>query len=154
MPISSSVVPFSSCPQSLPASESFPMSQLCSLLTPNTPTWETSAFTSPDPPQPRLPSGSTAGLSKGLSEVPPLHLQPPIHFHAPHPGTNTLVEMQPFTCLSPLANCKFRAYALLISEDTALPSRHTHTHIHTHTHTHTHIHTHTNPKKVWETKFF
>ena len=27
--ISSSVVPFSSCPQSLPASESFPMSQLC-----------------------------------------------------------------------------------------------------------------------------
>ena len=28
-PISSSVVPFSSCPQSLPASEAFPMSQLC-----------------------------------------------------------------------------------------------------------------------------
>ena len=27
--ISSSVVPFSSCPQSLPASESFPMSRLC-----------------------------------------------------------------------------------------------------------------------------
>ena len=27
-PISSSIVPFSSCPQSLPASESFPMSQL------------------------------------------------------------------------------------------------------------------------------
>ena len=27
-PISSSVVPFSSCPQSLPASESFPVSQL------------------------------------------------------------------------------------------------------------------------------
>ena len=27
--ISSSVVPFSSCPQSLPASESFPISQLC-----------------------------------------------------------------------------------------------------------------------------
>ena len=27
--ISSSVVPFSSCPQSLPATESFPMSQLC-----------------------------------------------------------------------------------------------------------------------------
>ena len=27
-PISSSVIPFSSCPQSLPASESFPMSQL------------------------------------------------------------------------------------------------------------------------------
>ena len=30
--ISSSVVPFSSCPQSLPASESFPMSQLDSIL--------------------------------------------------------------------------------------------------------------------------
>ena len=30
LPISSSVVPFSSCPQSLPASESFPMSQLFS----------------------------------------------------------------------------------------------------------------------------
>ena len=27
--VSTSVVPFSSCPQSLPASESFPMSQLC-----------------------------------------------------------------------------------------------------------------------------
>ena len=31
--ISSSVVPFSSCPQSLPASRSFPMSQLCQLFT-------------------------------------------------------------------------------------------------------------------------
>ena len=30
--ISSSVVPFSSCPQSLPPSESFPMSQLCECL--------------------------------------------------------------------------------------------------------------------------
>ena len=72
---------------------SAPAALSCSLLTSNLPIWETSAFTIPDPPQPHLPSGSTAGFSKGLSEVPPLHLQPPIHFHAPHPGTNTLVKM-------------------------------------------------------------
>ena len=35
-PISSSVVPFSSCPQSLPASESFPMSHLFAWVSPST----------------------------------------------------------------------------------------------------------------------
>ena len=35
--ISSSVVPFSSCPQSLPASESFPISQLFGLSSPSAP---------------------------------------------------------------------------------------------------------------------
>ena len=69
--ISSSVVPFSSCPQSLPASESFPMSQLfawggqsirvsasASVLPMNTQDWS--------------PSGWTAWmslLSKGLSRI-------------------------------------------------------------------------------------
>ena len=56
--ISSSVVPFSSCPQSLPASESFPMSQLftwggqsigvsalASVLPMNTPDWSPSEWT-------------------------------------------------------------------------------------------------------------
>ena len=57
--ISSSVVPFSSCPQSLPASESFPMSQLftwggqspgvsalASVLPKNTQDWSPSEWTS------------------------------------------------------------------------------------------------------------
>ena len=69
--ISSSVIPFSSCPQSLPASESFPMSQLF--------TWGgqstgVSASTSvlPMNTQDWSPSGWTAWISlqsKGLSRV-------------------------------------------------------------------------------------
>jgi len=69
--ISSSVVPFSSCPQSLPASESFPMSQLfawggqsigvsalASFLPMNTQGWSPSEWT-----------GWTSLQSKGLSRV-------------------------------------------------------------------------------------
>ena len=69
--ISSSVVPFSSCPQSLPASESFPMSQLfawsgpkigvsalASFLPKNTQDWSPSEWT-----------GWTSLQSKGLSRV-------------------------------------------------------------------------------------
>ena len=69
--ISSSVVPFSSCPQSLPASESFPMSQLfawgdqsigvsalASVLPMNTQDWSPLVWT-----------GWTSLLSKGLSRV-------------------------------------------------------------------------------------
>ena len=69
--ISSSVVPFSSCPQSLPASESFPMSQLftwggqstgvsasASVLPMNTQDWSPSEWT-----------GWISLLSKGLSRV-------------------------------------------------------------------------------------
>ena len=69
--ISSSVVPFSSCPQSLPASESFPMSQLfawggqstgvsalASLLPKNTQDWSPSEWT-----------GWISLQSKGLSRV-------------------------------------------------------------------------------------
>ena len=68
---SSSVVPFSSCPQSLPASESFPMSQifawggqstavsaLASFLPKNTQHWSPSEWT-----------GWTSLQSKGLSRV-------------------------------------------------------------------------------------
>ena len=69
--ISSSVVPFSSCPQSLPASESFPMSQLftwggqsigvsalASVLPMNTQDWSPLGWT-----------GWISLLSKGLSRV-------------------------------------------------------------------------------------
>ena len=69
--ISSSVVPFSSCPQSLPASESFPMSQLftwggqitgvsalASVLPNNTQDWSPSEWT-----------GWISLQSKGLSRV-------------------------------------------------------------------------------------
>ena len=69
--ISSSVVPFSSCPQSLPASESFPMSQLfasggqstgvsasASVLPKNTQDWSPLGWT-----------GWIALQSKGLSRV-------------------------------------------------------------------------------------
>ena len=69
--ISSSVVPFSSCPQSLPASESFPMSQLlawggqstgvsalASFLPKKSQGWSPSEFT-----------GWTSLQSKGLSRV-------------------------------------------------------------------------------------
>ena len=69
--ISSSVVPFSSCPQSLPASESFPMSQLftwggqsigvsalASFLLKNTQGWSPSEWT-----------GWISLQSKGLSRV-------------------------------------------------------------------------------------
>ena len=69
--ISSSVVPFSSCPQSLPASESFPMSQLfawggqstgvsalASFLPKNTQGWSLSEWT-----------GWISLQSKGLSRV-------------------------------------------------------------------------------------
>ena len=71
--ISSSVVPFSSCPQSLPASESFPMSQLfawggqstgasasASFLPENTQDWSPSEWT-----------GWISLQSKGHSESPP-----------------------------------------------------------------------------------
>ena len=69
--ISSSVVPFSSCPQSLPASQSFPMSQLF--------TWDgqstgisASASFPPKKSQGWSPLGWTAWISlqsKGLSRV-------------------------------------------------------------------------------------
>ena len=42
--ISSSVVPFSSCPQSLPASESFPMSQLFTCSGQSTGVWALASF--------------------------------------------------------------------------------------------------------------
>ena len=68
---SSSVVPFSSCPQSLPASESFPMSQLFTWGGQST---EVSALASlpPKKSQGRSPSQWTGWISlqsKGLSRV-------------------------------------------------------------------------------------
>ena len=69
--ISSSVVPFSSCPQSLPASESFPMSQI---FTSGGQTFGVSALASvlPMNTQDWSPLGWTGWLSlqsKGLSRV-------------------------------------------------------------------------------------
>ena len=85
--ISSSVVPFSSCLQSLPASESFPMSQLftwggqsigvsalASVLPKNTQTWSSSEWT-----------GWISLQSKGLSRV----------------FSNTTVQKHQFFCTQP-----------------------------------------------------
>ena len=69
--ISSSVVPFSSCPQSLPASESFPMNQLFAWGGKSTGFSALASF-HPKKPQGWSPSewtGSISLPSKGLSRV-------------------------------------------------------------------------------------
>ena len=69
--ISSSVIPFSSCPQSLPASESFPMSQLFTWGGQSTGVWALASFL-PKKSQGWSPSewiGWIALQSKGLSRV-------------------------------------------------------------------------------------
>ena len=69
--ISSSVVPFSSCPQSLPASGSFPVSQLFTWRGQSTGV-SASASVPPMDTQDRSPSGWTGWISlqsKGLSRV-------------------------------------------------------------------------------------
>ena len=69
----SSVVPFSSCPQSLPASESFPMSQLCAWGGQSTGVSALASFL-PKKSQGWSPSewtGWISLLSKGLSRVSP-----------------------------------------------------------------------------------
>ena len=69
--ISSSVVPFSSCPQSLPASESFPMSQLFAWGGQSTRVSALASFL-PKKSQGRSPSEWTGWISlqsKGLSRV-------------------------------------------------------------------------------------
>ena len=83
--ISSSVVPFSSCPQSLPASESFPMSQLFA--------WGgqsigTSASTSvlPKNTQDCSPLGGAGWISPGISKEPWKFVVPAIRSHARSPA--------------------------------------------------------------------
>ena len=69
--ISSSVVPFSSCPQSLPASESFPMSQLFTWGGQSTGVSALASFL-PKKSQDRSPlewTGWISSQSKGLSRV-------------------------------------------------------------------------------------
>ena len=69
--ISSSVIPFSSCPQSLPASESFPMSQLFAWDGQSTGVSASASFP-PKKSQGWSPSGWTGWISsqsKGLSRV-------------------------------------------------------------------------------------
>ena len=69
--ISSSVIPFSSCPQSLPASESFPMSQLFTWGGQNTGASASASFL-PKKSQGWSPSEWTSWISlqsKGLSRV-------------------------------------------------------------------------------------
>ena len=69
--ISSSVVPFSSCPQSLPASESFPVSQLLAWGGQNTGVSALASFL-PKKSQSWSPLGLTGWISlqsKGLSRV-------------------------------------------------------------------------------------
>ena len=69
--ISSSVVPFSSCPQSLPASESFPMSQLFSWGGPSTRVSALASFLSKNTQgwSPLEWTGWISLQSKGLSRV-------------------------------------------------------------------------------------
>ena len=66
--ISSSVIPFSSCPQSLPASESFPMSQLFAWGCQSTGASALESFL-PKKSQGWSPSEWTGWVSKGLSRV-------------------------------------------------------------------------------------
>ena len=69
--ISSSVIPFSSCPQSLPASESFPMSQLFAWCGQNTGVSALASFL-PKKSQGWSPSEWTGWISlqsKGLSRI-------------------------------------------------------------------------------------
>ena len=66
--ISSSVVPFSSCPQSLPASESFPMSQLFAWGGQSTGVSALASFL-PKNTQDWSPLEWTDWISKGLSRV-------------------------------------------------------------------------------------
>ena len=69
--ISSSVIPFSSCPQSLPASQSFPMSQLFTWSGQSTGVSASASFL-PKKSQGRSPSEWTGWISlqsKGLSRV-------------------------------------------------------------------------------------
>ena len=69
--ISSSVIPFSSCPQSLPASESFPMIQLFAWGGQITGVWASASF-APKKSQGWSPSEWTSWISlqsKGLSRV-------------------------------------------------------------------------------------
>ena len=66
--ISSSVIPFSSCPQSLPASESFPMSQLFIWGGQSTGVSALGSF-SPKKSQDWSPSEWTGWISKGLPRV-------------------------------------------------------------------------------------
>ena len=97
--ISSSVIPFSSCPQSLPASESFPMSQLFAWGGPST---GVSALASvlPKNTQGWSPSEWTAWISlqsKGLSRV----------------FSNTTVQKHQFgTQLSSQSNSHIRTWPL------------------------------------------
>ena len=66
--ISSSVVPFSSCPKSLPASESFPMTQLFAWGGQSTGVSALASFL-PKKSQGWSPSEWTGWISKGLSRV-------------------------------------------------------------------------------------
>ena len=90
--ISSSVIPFSSCPQSLPASESFPMSQLftwggqnigvsalASVLPKNTQGWSPSEWTGWIPYSPRDSQESSPTPQFNSSALSFLHS--PTHIH-------------------------------------------------------------------------
>ena len=67
--ISSSVVPFSSCPQSLPASESFPKSQVCAWGGQSTRVSALASFLSKNDESPLEWTGWISLQSKGLSRV-------------------------------------------------------------------------------------
>ena len=93
--ISSSVIPFSSCPQSLPASESFPMSQLfswggqsigvsalASVLPKNTQDWSLLKWTGGSPCRPRdSQESSPTPQFKSINSSAFSFLHSPTHIH-------------------------------------------------------------------------
>ena len=101
--ISSSVVPFASCPQSLPASESFPMSQLFAWGGRSTGASALASFL-PKKSQSRSPSEWTGWISlqsKGLSRV----------------FSNTTVQKRQFFGAQPSSQSNPRAVELVIHDE-------------------------------------
>ena len=81
--ISSSVIPFSSCTQSLPASESFPMSQLFAWSGQSTGVSALASF---------LPKNTQDWISHRNTYIPSLLKLPPISFPMPFPSPGDLPD--------------------------------------------------------------
>ena len=114
--ISSSVIPFSSCPQSLPASGSFPMSQLfawsgqsigvsasASVLPMNTQDWSPSGWTVESPCSPRdSQESSQTPQFKSINSPSRTRLPPP---SLPNPSGSSQWLIHVNVWQKPLQNC-------------------------------------------------
>ena len=124
--ISSSVIPFSSCPQSLPPSESFPMSQLFTWGGPST---GVSALASVLPMniQGLFPLGWTGWislLSKGLSRVPQHHSSKAsilqhsalftVHLSHPYMTTGKTIALTRWICVGQVMSLLFNMLSRLV----------------------------------------